>query len=284
MSTKKPAATATVPISARGIERRGSSDSSPIEAAASKPTKRRMPSRMPPSTPPPVTPNNDVWPGSNIVSVLPSLPPLAMITIARITIGTNETAANVEHGADCEAHADVVEDEDDRKPDHPPDPPGRAAVRDVRLPEAVAEDADAEVDAAAAEEERADEEEAGREDADPGVGAVGEVLVHRAGTRVLPGVERDRVGDREHAEAGEQHGEGGVPAGADVGPGDTAEHERDGEHRPDRERLRDGMHGREVLLAERSGCGVALRGLAHAITPSCVVRAQCPLAPGSPAR
>ena len=34
-------------------------------------------------------------PGLNIVSVFPSLPPLAMITIARITIGMNETSAKV---------------------------------------------------------------------------------------------------------------------------------------------------------------------------------------------
>ena len=108
-----------------------------------------------------------------------------------------------------------------------------------------------EVDAAAAEEERADEEEAREEDADPGVGAVGEVLVDRAGARVLPGVERDRVGDREHADPGEQDGERRIPAGADVGARDTAEDEGDGEHRPDRERLRDRVHRREVLLAER---------------------------------
>ena len=73
-------------------------------------------------------------------------------------------------------------------------------MRDVRLPEAVGQDAEAEVDAAAAEEQRADEEEAGREDADPRVSAVREVLVDRPCARVLPGVERDRVGDREHAE------------------------------------------------------------------------------------
>jgi hypothetical protein len=38
-------------------------DSSPIDAAASKPTKRRMPRSTPPRTPPPVTPNHDVSPG-----------------------------------------------------------------------------------------------------------------------------------------------------------------------------------------------------------------------------
>ena len=78
-----------------------------------------------------------------------------------------------------------------------------------------------------------------REDADPRVRPVREVLVDGARARVLPGVEGDRVRDRNHAEAGEQDGERCVPAGADVRPRDAAEHEGDGEHRPDRERLRD---------------------------------------------
>ena len=138
-----------------------------------------------------------------------------------------------------------------------------------------------EIDAPAAEEERADEEEPGREDADPRVRAVGQVLVDRAGARVLPRIERDRVGDREHAEPGEEHGEGGVPAGPDVGARDPAEDERDGEHRPDRERLRDGVHRREVLLAERARRGVALSGLAHADhTLPCRSSASIPLRPG----
>ncbi len=50
---------------------------------------------MPPSTPPPVMPNSDVSPGLNMESVFPSSPPLTMITNARISIGTNETTANV---------------------------------------------------------------------------------------------------------------------------------------------------------------------------------------------
>ena len=116
---------------------------------------------MPPSTPPPVTPNTDVSPGLNIDSVFPPSPPLTMITSARISIGTNETRREREHRADREAHAEVVEDEDDRQGDHAPHPPGRAAVRDVGLPEVVGEDPEPEVDAAAAEEERTDEEEAG---------------------------------------------------------------------------------------------------------------------------
>ena len=140
----------------------------------------------------------------------------------------------------------------------------------MRLPEAVGEDPEPEVDAAAAEEERADEEDAGREHADPRVRAVREVLVDRARAGVAPGVERDRVGDREHAEAGEQHGERRVPARADVRPRDAAEDERDREHRPDRERLRDRVDRREVLLAKRPTRRATV-GLTHAITPSRVV-------------
>ena len=206
---------------------------------------------MPPSTPPPVMPNSEVSLGSNIVSVLPSSPPLAMITTRQDQHRDERDDREGEHRADREPNAEVVEDEDDREGDHAPDPPGRPAVGDVRRPEAVDQDAEPEVDAAAAEEQRADEEEAGGEDADPRMGAVGEVLVDRAGAGVLPGVERDRVGDREHAEPGEQHGEGRIPAGADVGTRDAAEDERDGEHRPDRERLGDRVHRREVLLPER---------------------------------
>ena len=56
-------------------------------------------------------------------------------------------------------------------------------------PEALGEDAEAEVDAAAAEEQRADEEDAGEEDADRRVGAVGEVLVDRAGALESAGEE-----------------------------------------------------------------------------------------------
>ena len=66
-----------------------------MDAAASKPTKRRMPRSTPPRTPPPSTPNHDVCPGSNIENVMPSFPPFAMITTPRISIGTNETAAKV---------------------------------------------------------------------------------------------------------------------------------------------------------------------------------------------
>ena len=77
-------------------------------------------------------------------------------------------------------------------------------------PEALREDAEAEVDAAAAQEQRADEEDARDEDADRGVRAVREVLVDGAGALVLAGEQRDRVGDREHAEAGDQHAQRGV--------------------------------------------------------------------------
>ena len=173
-----------------------------------------------------------------------------------------------QHRADREAHAEVVEDEDDRERDHAPDPPGGTAVGDVRLPEAVDEDPEPEIDAAAAEEERADEEEAGREDADPRVRSVREVLVHRPRAGVLPGVERDRVRDREHADAGDQHGERRVPAGADVGARDAAEDEGDREHGPDRERLRDRVDGGEVLLSELAGRARSSDvGLAHLSPP-----------------
>ncbi len=94
MSTKNAPAAPTVQSTARGIERCGSCASSPIEAAASNPTKSRMPSRTPPSTPP-STSKSDVSFGLNIESVFPFFPPFAMITIARITIGTNEHTANV---------------------------------------------------------------------------------------------------------------------------------------------------------------------------------------------
>ena len=172
-----------------------------------------------------------------------------------------------EHRPDRKAHAEVVEDEDDPERDHPPHPPGRAAIGDVRRPEPVDQHAEPEIDPPAAEEQRPDEEEPGREDADPGVRTVRQVLVDRAGTSVLPRVERDRVGDRKHAEPGQEHGERGVPAGPDVGARDTAEDERNGEHRPDRERLGDRVHRREVLLAERAIGGAALSNLAHACPP-----------------
>ncbi len=95
MKTKNAPAAPIVQSTARGIDRCGSEDSSPSEAAASNPTKRRIPSRTPPSTPPPVTPSHDVSFGLNIEKVTPSSPPLATITIPRITIGTNETSAKV---------------------------------------------------------------------------------------------------------------------------------------------------------------------------------------------
>src|SRR6476661_6912024 len=89
MITKNSADTATVRSSARGIERCGSWLSSPIDAAASKPTNSRMPS---------ITPENtvltDVVDGLNICSVLPLSPPWKMIARARIVIAVNETAAN----------------------------------------------------------------------------------------------------------------------------------------------------------------------------------------------
>ena len=104
-------------------------------------------------------------------------------------------------------------------------------------PEVVGEDAQAEVDAAAAEEQRADEEEARGEDADCGMRAMGEVLVHRAGAGVAAREQCDRVGDGEDAEPGDEHAQGGVEARAGVRVRDQREHQRDREHRPDREGL-----------------------------------------------
>ena len=67
MITKNIAETATVSSSARGMERCGSWLSSPIEAAASKPTNSRMPSSTPPSTPPPLIPSSEVSFGLNML-------------------------------------------------------------------------------------------------------------------------------------------------------------------------------------------------------------------------
>ena len=64
--------------------------SSPIDAAASKPTKSRIASS---------TPSNDVEievvPGLKTDSVLPSAPPLTTITTPRNSIGMNEIADSV---------------------------------------------------------------------------------------------------------------------------------------------------------------------------------------------
>ena len=68
-------------------------------------------------------------------------------------------------------------------------------------PEALGEDAQAEIDAATAEEERAGEEDARGEDPDGGVGAPRQVLVDGARAAVLAREQRERVGDRQHAEA-----------------------------------------------------------------------------------
>ena len=87
MKTKNAADAATVPSTARGIARFGSRLSSPIEAAASKPTNSRIASS---------TPLNaveiDVVPGLKTDSVLPSAPPLTTITTPSSSIGTNEIA------------------------------------------------------------------------------------------------------------------------------------------------------------------------------------------------
>jgi hypothetical protein len=90
MITKKTAETPTVQSRPRGIERWGSWLSSPIDAAASKPTKSRMPSSTPEKTVP-----MPVVPGLKAAIELPLSPPLAMMTSARISMGTNEIAAKV---------------------------------------------------------------------------------------------------------------------------------------------------------------------------------------------
>ena len=167
-----------------------------------------------------------------------------------------------QHRADGDPDPDVVQREHDRERDERPDPPIRAGRRDVRRPELVGENAEPEVDPAAAEEQHADEEEPGRDDAEPRMRAVGEVLVHRARAGEAAGIERDDVADREHAEGRDDDRERRVPAGADVGSRDPAEDQRHGEHRPDRERLGDGVQRRELLVPQRSGAAGGV-GLAH---------------------
>ena len=53
------------------------------------------PEEHPAEDAPPVRSRSPVSPGSKTLSEIPSAPPFATITIARISIGTNETAANV---------------------------------------------------------------------------------------------------------------------------------------------------------------------------------------------
>ena len=220
MKTKNAPAAPIVQSTARGIERCGSEDSSPSEAAASKPTNRRIPRRTPPSTPPPVMPSHEVSLGLNIENVTPSSPPLPTITSAEDQHRDEREERERQHRPDGDADAAVVQRENDRQREERPDPPGRAGVGDVRGPEAVDQDAEPEVDPAAAEEQHPDEEEPGRQDAEPRVRAVREVLVHGSGAGEAARVERDDVADREHSERRDQDGEGRVPSRADVGARD----------------------------------------------------------------
>ena len=181
-----------------------------------------------------------------------------------------------QHRANGDAHTEVVEDEHDCEPDQAEHPPRRGVVGDVGLPGSLRQQADAEVDAAAAEEQGAEEEHACRQHADPGVRAVGQVLVHGPGSREAAGIERHRVPDGEHTEAGDQDREGRVPRGARAGIRDEAEDQRCREHRPDRERLGDGMDRREVLLPEGRARG-GRAGLTHGAPPPL----PAPLAPGT---
>ena len=247
---------------ARGIDRCGSCDSSPIDAAASKPTKSRIPSSTPPSTPPPVTPNQDVSLGLKTESEIPLSPPFARITIARISIGTNDSAAKVSIARTATRTPRWFRTSTIASPISPNTHQAGRVVGDVRLPGPLGEQPDAEVDAAAAEKERAEEEDAGREDAHPGMRAVGQVLVDRARAGEAAGVERDGVADREDAEARDQDRERGVPGRARCGVRDEAEDQRGREHRPDRERLGNSMDRREVLLPEARARG-RRAGFAH---------------------
>ena len=163
-----------------------------------------------------------------------------------------------EHRADRDAHPQVVEDQHEADADQPEDPPRRRAGRgDVGDPEPVHQDPKAEEDAAAAEEQRAGEVDARGEDPDRRVGAACQVLVHRAGARVLAGELRDHVADREHAQRRDHDRQRRVPAGAELRARDAALDQREREHRPDRERLSDGVDRGESALTEsaRLGCG-----------------------------
>jgi hypothetical protein len=166
---------AIVSSTARGIDFRGSRDSSAIEAAASNPTNRRIPIRRP----------SQIW-------------------FHEERDGGERRER--QHRVDRQANADVVEHEDDRQRqqrEQPPRPVGRAA--DVAGQELIGQDADADVDAAAAEEDGAEKEHAGSEGADGGVHAPGQVLVDRPRPDVLAGEQRQHVADAQHPERGDEH-------------------------------------------------------------------------------
>ena len=118
------------------------------------------------------------------------------------------------------------------------------------LPEALREDAETEIDPAAAEEQGACEEDARGEDADGRVRAPGQVLIDSARPLVLLGEQGDRIGDGENAESRDQHRQRRVPAGAVYGIRHEAEHDRRGEHRPDRQRLGDRSRRSKPAMTE----------------------------------
>ena len=122
-------------------------------------------------------------------------------------------------------------------------------------PEALRQDAETEVDAAAAQEQGADEEDAREEDADRGVRAVREVLVDGARALVLAGEQGDGVGDGEHAQSRDQHAQRGVERGAVIRIGNKTEDESGREHGADGQGLRDGGHGAEPPFAQTPAIG-----------------------------
>src|SRR6185437_8095220 len=78
----------------------------------------------------------------------------------------------------------------------------------------------------------AHEENARGEDADRGMCAPYQVLVHGAGALVLASKQRDRVRDRQHAETGDQHGERRVEPSARDRSRHEAQDDRRREHGP----------------------------------------------------
>jgi hypothetical protein len=88
-NTYRAALRATAPTTATGIDLRGFSVSSAIDAAASNPMTRVTANRIPLNTA-----FHHVSLGLNTDSVLPPTPPLAMITVARMRNGMLEIVAS----------------------------------------------------------------------------------------------------------------------------------------------------------------------------------------------
>ncbi len=95
MNTKNSAEAATVPSTARGIDLCGSLALLAERGRRLEPDEQQDAEQHAVETPPTVTPKSDVSPGLNTDSVLPSAPLGTMIAKARISIGMNESAANV---------------------------------------------------------------------------------------------------------------------------------------------------------------------------------------------